>query len=371
MPSERVLVVGAGIAGLSCAIALGRHGYPVDVVERSGEVEPVPINLTGRSVDALADLGVLAECMVQANARTKPVFGNIFDAAGRRREIDRPQEPHSLLPKSVAMFRPALMDVLRTAARDAGAAYRQPRAVQSIMQFSETALVSFDDGSTGEYDLVIGADGLRSTVRSLIWGDEITPAYTGALGLRWVVTDDLPAGNEGFYYAPSQVVVIGRLPGNRTYGATFAITDNVDPTQDEARELLLGVLDAYTAPFLTTVRERIDDRSRIHTRPWEWIWLPKWAEGRVVLVGDAAHATAPYVPAGGGMAVIDGVVLGEELAEADDLAEGIAAFVHRRQDRARLVVETSVEVTRLQQQGDRLTSSKVLKDALRLLSLPY
>jgi 2-polyprenyl-6-methoxyphenol hydroxylase-like FAD-dependent oxidoreductase len=99
--------------------------------------------------------------------------------------------------------------------------------------------------------------------------------------------------------------------------------------------------------------------------------VPDWYVGRVVLIGDAVHATAPYVPAGGGMALIDSVVLAEELAESADIADGLGAFVHRRADRTRLVVETSIEVTRLQRAGESLAATTVLATALVALAQPY
>src|ERR1700753_2097121 len=107
--SDRVLVVGGGIAGLSSAIALRAHGYPVDVVALSGEVEPDSVNLSGRAVDALADLGVLGECVAKATAQVDPVFGNVFDSDGRRRDIAKPPEPHSSLPSAGVIYRPVLI----------------------------------------------------------------------------------------------------------------------------------------------------------------------------------------------------------------------------------------------------------------------
>jgi 2-polyprenyl-6-methoxyphenol hydroxylase-like FAD-dependent oxidoreductase len=368
--SDRVLVVGGGIAGLSSAIALRAHGYPVDVVELSGEVEPDSVNLSGRAVDALADLGVLTECVAKATTQVDPLFGNVFDSAGRRRNIAKPPEPHSSLPSAVVIYRPVLIDVLGTVARRAGATVALGCTVTAIEQSPDSVRVTFDDGSTGDYELVVGADGVRSAVRAMVWGTDIAPTYTGALGIRWTAKD-MPSGTPGFYYAPAKVVVAGRLLGDLSYLATFAETDRLTVSPDEARELLCGVLDAYTSPYLCALRDRIDDTQSIVTHPWETLWLSEWYLGRVVLIGDAVHATAPYIPAGGGMALIDSVVLAEELAESSDTAAGLAAFLDRRRERTRLVVATSVEVTRLQQAGEQRAASEVLATALRTLTLPY
>jgi 2-polyprenyl-6-methoxyphenol hydroxylase-like FAD-dependent oxidoreductase len=204
----------------------------------------------------------------------------------------------------------------------------------------------------------------------MVWDDPIAPTYTGALGIRWTA-EGMPPGQPGLYYAPAKVVVAGKLPGDLSYLVTFAETDQRTVSPDDARALLFEVLDSYTAPYLCALRDRIDDTQPIVTHPWETLWMPDWYLGRVVLVGDAVHATAPYVPAGGGMALIDAVVLAEELAESTDLAAGLAAFVARRWERTRLIVETSIEVTRLQQAGEQRAASTVLATTLRALTLPY
>lgn len=370
MPSDRVLVVGGGIAGLSAAVALRAHDYPVDVVELTGHVEPESINFNGRAVDGLADLGILGECTTRANTRSGPVFGQIYDSSGRRRDVPRPPQPRNALPPAVVIYRPVLMEVLRKAAAEAGALIRQPCTVESIIQVTDSVLVSFDDETTAEYEVVVGADGVHSRVRELVWGREIQPSYTGALGLRWMAGKQ-PEGEPGFYYAPGHVVVVGRLPDDETYVATHANTSSIHVTQGEARELLRGVLDMFSAPYLRMLRDRIDEKQHIVTRPWESLWVQDWQRGRVVLIGDAAHATAPYMPAGAGMAVVDAVVLGEELAVSEDVNVGLASFVARRQERARMVVEASIEITRLQQSGAQLEATHVLRSASKLLALPY
>lgn len=370
MPADRVLVVGGGIAGLSCAIAMRAHGFVVDVVELHDRVSPDSLILRGRAVDALSDLGILGQCTSRASTQYGSLFRNVFNAAGKRLDLPRPQQPRNGLPTSMWIFRPTLLEVLWSTAQAAGAKIRQPCTVDSIVQFPDSVLVSFNDNTTAEYELVVGADGLHSRVRNLLWGNDVEPVYTGSIGIRWLA-GHLPVSEPGFYYAPGNVVVVGKLPNDQTYLATFAVSDEMTVTQDRARALLCGVLDAYTAPYLHMLRERVDDTQAMVTRPWEWLWAPEWYRGRVVLIGDAAHGTAPYVPTGAGMALIDSVILAEELTESDDITSGLAAYVHRRQERARLVVQTSVEVTRLHQAGRSSEATTVLMSAMRMLAPPY
>lgn len=369
--SDRVLVVGGGPAGLSCAIALRAHGYPVDVVELTRATWTEGVSITGRAVDGLADLGVLAACVERGTAQGDRLFGRMFDAAGRRREIT-PPEPHTSLPTSVVIFRQTLNDILTEAALAAGAVIEIPRTIEAIEQFASSALVTFDDGVVQEYDLVVGADGVRSTVRRLVWGDTVRPTYSGVMDIRWLV-DRPPLDCEpGFYYAPGQVVVVGQLADGRTYLAAPTAADSAVLDPDESRELLRGVLNRYTARSLRALRDHIDEDQQVIARPWEWLWTDEWVNGRVVLIGDAAHATTAYLPAGIGMAVVDAVVLAEELADADSVPEGLAAFSLRRKERARLVVETSVELARMQRQrADQRATAAVLDRVMKVLAAPY
>lgn len=369
--SDRVLVVGGGPAGLSCAIAMRAYGYSVDVVELWGKVWDDGLNITGRAVDGLADLGILSTCIEKGTSQGTPLFDQIFDSSGRRRDLN-PPEPHTPLPSSVIIFRQTLSEIMTEKARAVGARIDVPRTVESIQQFTDSVLVSFDNGVIAEYDLVVGADGVHSTVRKMIWGNEVTPTFSGVVDVRWIVDSAPMIGERGFYYARGQVVVVGQLTDGRSYVAAPAVTDNMLPTPDEARDLLRDVLSHYRAPYLRVMRDYIDENQPVIARPNEWLWVPEWVNGRVVLIGDAAHATTTYLPAGVGMAMIDAVVLAEELAEADSIPHGLTAFSNRRQERTRLVVETSVELARMHREvADQRATAGVLTRAMRILSQPY
>lgn len=369
--SDRVLVVGGGPAGLSCAIALLAHGYSVDVVELTGNVPKEGVNITGRGVDGLADLGILATCVERGTAEGDPLFDQIFDSAGRRREFGRPV-PHTPLPTSVIIFRKVLAEILTETAVKAGATIEIPRTVEAIEQFPNTVLVTFDNGAIADYDLVVGADGIRSKVRELVWGTDITPTYAGVVDLRWTVNQPPMDGEGGYYYAPGQVVVVGQLADGRSYLASPAVSDTMLPTPAEARDLLREVLSHYTAPYLRSLRDHIDESQFVRARPCEWVWVDEWVHGRVALIGDAVHATTPYLSAGVGMAVVDGFVLAEELAEADSIEQGLAAFTNRRTQRCRLAVETSVELARMhRERTDQRIIAGLLAKALRILAQPY
>jgi 2-polyprenyl-6-methoxyphenol hydroxylase-like FAD-dependent oxidoreductase len=122
------------------------------------------------------------------------------------------------------------------------------------------------------------------------------------------------------------------------------------------------------------VANRIDETVQPIVAPYEWIWMPQpWHRGRVVLVGDAVHATTPNIGAAGGMAIEDGVVLAEELERADELESGLQAFEARRLERTKLVVDSSVEIMLRQQRVPRepMKEAAIRAEAIEKLAEPY
>jgi 2-polyprenyl-6-methoxyphenol hydroxylase-like FAD-dependent oxidoreductase len=142
------------------------------------------------------------------------------------------------------------------------------------------------------------------------------------------------------------------LPGRLFYLAVPNHMERRHVEQDEARKIMRKVLSSYEgSSMLREVGERLTDDVHVIVAPFDWILVPPpWHRGRLVLVGDAAHATAPTIGSAGGMAVEDAVVLAQELSRADDVEAALVAYSDRRQARARLVVETSVEVMRGEQE---------------------
>lgn len=365
----RVLVVGGGIGGLACALALRTHGFDVDIVERSGVVTADKLTLTGRCVDALADLGVLAECK-QRGRTPGSLYLTEFDQAGTSVSLGRPPEPHSAMPPTLMIERQVLIEVLSAAVAEAGAKVRVPCEVTSIEQCAGQVSVTFDDDSCGTYGLVVAADGVRSSLRRLVWGsEEVEPTPSGAIGVQWVAAG-LPPCQPGFYYRHNGVVTISTMPDDVTCVSTFVDSDR-EITDGLGLELLREALDSYTAPALRALRERLDDTQKVVTQTWEWVFAPEWTRGRVALIGDAAHATTHWLPAGAGLALIDAVVLAEEIAEADDIPAGLDAYVERRWERALVVVQASVDAMRLRRDGDDRTARMLVVGALKSLVGPY
>ena len=233
--------------------------------------------------------------------------------------------------------------------------------------------MSFDDQSSGDYDLVIGADGLHSQVRYLILPEAPSPQYTGQCVWRAVLPRPPQIQKRHFFLGGP--VKVGLNPVSEAEMYLFLLeprpvkqwmTDAAAPSE------LARLLEPYGG-ILQTVRRDLGAHSRIVFRPLEAFFLPDpWYVGRVILIGDAAHPTTPQLASGAGMAIEDALVLAAELELADSVAAALTAFMKRRYARCRLVVENSLEIGRREQRGEPVDAqTQLVQQSLRALAEPY
>jgi 2-polyprenyl-6-methoxyphenol hydroxylase-like FAD-dependent oxidoreductase len=303
----------------------------------------------------------------------RPIETGNFDAAGHR--IGEASAAGHKGPPAVFIYRPLLADVLRGHAQQLSANLRFNISVQALKQDEDGEIATFTDGTTNRYDLVIGADGLHSTVRRMIWGDEVRPIYAGQTSVRWMAAGPPIDGPTMMYRAPGLYVLSAPLPKqNLIYGATVS---NRDPTEhvgdDRARDILAAQLACFTAPYVVELAKRLTAASEVIVRPFEWLLTPDpWFRERVLLIGDAAHATTAQMAAGGGMAMEDALVLAACMANSASAQTGLEAFMKRRFERVRLVVEAGVTICKYEHDG---AAPKVIdtyrQEVFKKLAAPY
>jgi 2-polyprenyl-6-methoxyphenol hydroxylase-like FAD-dependent oxidoreductase len=371
----RVLIAGAGLAGLSAGISLAARGHDVHVLDLDARTEGAQIGISARAVDALHELGVLDAVRERANVLMTPVFTNQFDAHGDplpMPEFDIPARPDGM-PAMVVVYRPILAEILEAAASDSGVQIRRPLAVESFEGDPDGVTVQFSDGTSDRFDLLIGAEGVHSPTRRALFGDGTNARYVGQMSLRWTARDMAP-GQGGFYHGPDgATAIVGLMPGGMTYLASGVPMENRFVALAEARNLLRGVLDRFDAPYLRALRDRLTDEEIVIARPYETVRLrTDWHVGRVLVIGDAAHATTPNLSSGGGMALEDGVVLGQEIGDGHDVDAALVAFGSRRRPRADLVVDASLELMQLESSGaGEEAAMPVRMGAMGRLASPY
>ncbi|MEY2927762.1 MAG: hypothetical protein RL367_2239, partial [Pseudomonadota bacterium] len=265
------------------------------------------------------------------------------------RDMDEPALEEGL-PATGGIMRPVLHKIMQGYVKAAGVLVRLGLTVTALASDESGADVTFSDGTANRYDLVVGADGIYSGVRKLAFPNALAPAQTGQ-GCWRIATARPPELERGeMYFGGEFPAGITPCGANAVY--LWMLTPHTDPRiipDDELRTMMRDKM----APFGGSagwMRDQIDDQTWINYRPLEAAVQPgPWHVGRIVLLGDAAHATTPHLASGAGIAVEDALVLSEELAVTGrSIEHSLAAYTARRFERCRDVVETSVAVGALQ-----------------------
>src|SRR5262245_13459418 len=317
--AQKVAVVGAGIGGLNAAIALIQRGFDVTVYEQADALGEIGagIQLSPNAARVLMALGLDKEFEAIAFEPNRHVVRNwksgSIVSATQMKGVFRPQygagyfgshraDLHAVLQRAV----PA--SAIRLTARCIG-----------VTQSAERAVILFADGSQAEADVIIGADGIRSAVRASLYGPD-APRFTGHIVWRGLVPTtalpkDLIEPDMTAWFGPKGTVV-------HYYVRRGEIVNWIAHYEADWREESWSVesdwreaAQAYTGwhPLLTELFSRTQ-------RCYKWALydrdpLPCWTQGRVTLLGDAAHPMLPYLAQGAAQAIEDGYVLADLLAQ--------------------------------------------------------
>lgn len=345
---KKVLVVGGGIGGLSAGVALRRAGIEVDVAELhpTFDVYGVGIIQPSNALRALDTLGLADACVAQGSPYG-PIDlhapnGHKFSTVGPP-PLGRFQ-PHNGISRRI------LHKILHDGALANGVNCRMGLSVTALDNRPDGVTVTFTDGSTGAYDLVVGADGVYSKVRSLVFG-ESKPRYIGQSVWRYAF--DRPAELTTGHMYFGRNTRVGLIPMTKDRMYMFLLSCEGENPAIPAHELLprmKALLEGYSAPLVRQAAEQITDPAGIIYRPLETLLMPApWFKNRVVIIGDAAHATIPQLGQGASLAIEDAVVLAELLETGQPVNEVLESFMQRRFERCKMVVDSSNTVSEWEQ----------------------
>lgn len=358
---KKVLVVGGGVGGLSATKALRDKGIDVDVVERNPkwDVYGVGIIQPGNAVRALDDIGLADEAVKQGwpllHSRLFTADGTLLGEPPFSKVADE------RFPPGNGITRPRLHKILQDAALSTGADVRTGVTFESIDDQGDSVEVKFTDGETRTYDLVIGADGIHSSVRDAVFGDVAEPQYSGQV--VWRYNMPRPDGMDGIwqFYGPQGAALMVPLAEDLMYmGIIEAVPEDEIIQPDDAEKqakldkLMIQSLAPYSeAEFVVGLHKYINDPKAVNYRPAEYVVVPApWYRGRVLLIGDAAHATTPHCGQGAAQAIEDAIVIADELSKDQPLEAALAAHMERRYERCKAIVEGSLQIGRWQIQPE-------------------
>ncbi len=352
---QNALIVGGGVGGMCAAIQLRKQGIAVELVEINPQGAPdgAGITISGPSLRALREVGVVDEVLRRGGA------WNAIDICNPQGEVVTtvpvpPAVGAQELPGAGGILRPVLADILGHATQDAGARVRLGVSFQRMVQDEDGVDVHFSDGSRGRYDLVIGADGVNSAVRKLVMPDFPGPTFSGQGSWRAVV----PRTRQNSTICMGRTTKAGMNPISATECYLFVLDrrpgmDFIAPDQWPVK--LAELLDEFSGQ-LGEIRQGLRDGAlkdaRVLYRPLAGHMIPgPWHRGRIVLLGDAVHATTPHLASGAGIAIEGAIVLAEELKRRHFLEGALLAYAGRHYDRARLVVSASGRLGQIEQEG--------------------
>jgi 2-polyprenyl-6-methoxyphenol hydroxylase-like FAD-dependent oxidoreductase len=342
----KALIVGAGITGLATATVLSRQGIEVDLVERQPDVSALGsgITLIGAALRALDKIGQYEECVANSYAVTDMENYAVDGTMVHSHPLPSPMGTGH--PGMIGMMRPVLHRILLDHAAKEGIEARTGTSPTQIDQQAGGATVTFSTGERRDYDLVVGADGLNSTVRDLVLGP-IRPEFRGQALFRVI----LPRPAELTAHAqfqPADDVAIGLQPLSSDLVYMYCLFPADEAFRVSEAEIV-GKTREKLEPFggiAAKLREQISEPGQINFTNLDTIVAPDpWYRGRAIVIGDAAHAATPHLAAGGAMCLEDAVALGEELAAAPTIDDALAAFCKRRYDRCKFVVETAAQLS--------------------------
>jgi 2-polyprenyl-6-methoxyphenol hydroxylase-like FAD-dependent oxidoreductase len=342
---HRVLIVGGGIAGMSLSIALSRTGIASEIVEADPDwrIYGAGITITGPTLRALRQLGLLDRIIAEGYCYDTT---RICDAGGRvivpSRVSGRPLGPD--IPNGGGIMRPVLHRILSDATRACGAKVRLGVTVAAIEQNGSGVSATLTDGTRCTADLLVGADGIHSSVRRMLFPQASIPMLTGQ-GCWRAVMPRLPEIDGALVFVGAMKAGIVPVSQDEMYLFLLQhVPDNPRMPEERFPELLAAQLNGFGGA-LGAIRDGLSPASRINYRPLEKLLLPRpWRRGRAILIGDAAHATTPHLASGAGLAVEDALVLAEFLAGKTPLDESLDHFTERRYERCRMVVDNSVRL---------------------------
>lgn len=349
MSSLKIAICGGGIGGLSAAIALRQTGHDVAVFEKTHAFNRVgaDINLTPNAVFAIDRLGV-GDVLRETAAR--PTFrisrdGETGEETSRLPMSSAAEEKYGA--PQLTIHRADLLEALRD--KLPADSLSLGRAVAGVD--SDEVTVKFEDGTEETFDLVVGADGIHSVIRTALWGED-HPKYTGMVSYRGVFPrdtapelPDLDAFTKWWGEVPEKQIVVFPLTGGREIFVFSTLPQS--EWSEEGWTLPGDVQDLRTAyaNFHDDARNILNSltevtRSALHVRDS----MPQWAKGHVTLLGDAAHPMVPFMAQGACMAIEDAVVLARALKDATvaDIPGALARYEEERKPRTARIQESSL-----------------------------
>lgn len=354
--TSSIAVIGAGIAGLTAALALRKHGADVDLYEAAPELGELGagITLAPNAMHGLAYVGV-EDAIVRAGIEPSKQWVSHWQDGRVLNEVVRAGTREEYGAPYVYIHRADLQQILLAAARDAGVRVHVGSRLEALSSDENAARLTFADGSTASAGLVVGADGLKSVVRRLF--RPLPAQFTGHIAFRALAPATAAiqhlVDNPGVFIGPKKMVVRYPLREAALLNLVFFAREDgwtedgwsipADPSELHG---LFGGWSDDIGLLIDAIQPGTLHKWAINAHAP----LDSWScDGRIVLIGDAAHAMTPFLGQGAAMGIEDAVVLARALAGSEPQEAALACYEAARMERAHFVQrESNLNADRLQ-----------------------
>lgn len=343
----KVLIIGGGIAGPALALFLQKAGIAAVVYEAYPYKDGIGggLGLAPNGMNVLAALGLADKVIARGSLTLENVF---YNAQGRvLARIKRGAQKYG--QPAVSLLRPALYDIMTAAMQARGIQVEYQKRLKTITQTATQVIAHFEDGSSAAGDLLIGADGIYSKTRQTALPNSPQPAYVGIIGVGGVTpAAALPMmtasqkqslnftfGAQGFFgYGGAENGDV-MWWSNLARAKEFTRAELTDLSLDTIKRELLAIYQGYHEPIATLIQHT---QSPIKQNISDIQSLPTWQQGRVLLIGDAAHAVSPNAGQGAALALEDAMYLAKLLRDSSDYVQVFAQFEKDRKPRVEKIV---------------------------------
>jgi 2-polyprenyl-6-methoxyphenol hydroxylase-like FAD-dependent oxidoreductase len=336
-PKASIGIVGGGIGGVAAALALHRVGIEAVVYERAPQLREVGAGmmLWPNATRVLRGLGLLEDVLARSGSSTHFLVRARSGAVLMNIALGEFKVP------AICIRRSDLLAILLSGLPPQS--IRLGHTLNKLEQSNHDVTIRFADGLAAKHDVVIGADGIRSRVRSQLFGWS-EPVYRGYTVWRGVAPYDgdaiLPGSNSETWGVGKRFGILNTGPGKFTwYAAANAPPDHVDAAGGRKRELL-EAFSGWHEPVGDLI-EATDDNEIMKNGAYDVVPLRRWGEGRVTLLGDAAHACTPNLGQGGGMALEDAAVLAKCFEQGTAPVIALRRYENLRRQRTRHIQQRS------------------------------
>jgi 2-polyprenyl-6-methoxyphenol hydroxylase-like FAD-dependent oxidoreductase len=348
---KKIAIIGGGIGGLTTAIALQQKGFEVKVFEAAPEIREVGAGLwvAPNAINVFERLGIANAVKSAGNQLNTSYLGDHFGNVLTKIDFNKIIEKYD--NGTTAIHRAKLQNILFNLIKPGSV--ETGKKLKNIVSSEGGIHLQFEDGTTADSTILIGADGIHSVVRKHLFG-EIPLRYSGQTCWRGIAKMQLPN--------PKVAAELwGKKGGLRSsYSQINAddvywyITEKTEKghkiNQNEIKSYLLNLVAEFNSDIQNVV-QNTEKEAIIQSDLFDIKPIPNWYKGNIVLLGDAAHATTPNLGQGACQAIEDGYFLAESLSQYPSVEEAFKLYQNKRKPKADFVTKTSLQIAQVNNIG--------------------